>query len=97
MDANSSDEEWVILDCEGIGSVDSTAIDSLDDLLTDLEARGVVAIGVARANEMVLAMLDRAGLLSPGGRIDVYPTINAAVHAFERRPSGRAGPSPSRP
>jgi len=87
LEANPGDKEWVVLDCEGIGSLDSTAIDELDDLLTDLHTRGVHAIGVARANELVLAMLDRAGLLSPAGSIDVYPTINAAVRAFRRRPS----------
>lgn len=100
MEANPGDEEWVILDCEGIGSVDSTAIDALNDLVTDLQTRSVVAIGVARANGVVLGMLDRADLLAPEGPIDVYPTINAAVHAFRRRtPSrpGRAGPPASWP
>lgn len=100
MEANPGDEEWVILDCEGIGSVDSTAIDALAELVTDLQTHGVVAIGVARANEVVLGMLDRAELLAPAGTIDVYPTINAAVHAFTERPPsrpGRAGPPASWP
>jgi high affinity sulfate transporter 1 len=86
LDADAGATAWVVLDCEGIGSVDSTATDELEELLRDIQARGVVTIGVARANDAVLAMLGRAGLLSPAGPVDVYPTINAAVRAFQRRP-----------
>jgi sulfate permease, SulP family len=86
--ANPGREEWVVLDCEGIGSVDATAVEELEELAADLAADGVGAIGVARANEVVLGTLGRAGLLGPDGPLVVYPTINAAVRAFEERATG---------
>jgi SulP family sulfate permease len=86
--ANPGWEEWVVLDCEGIGSVDATAVEELEELAADLAADGVGAIGVARANEVVLGTLGRAGLLGPDGPLVVYPTINAAVRAFEERATG---------
>jgi SulP family sulfate permease len=88
LEANPGREEWVVLDCEGIGSVDATAVDELEELVADLAAGGVGTIAVARANEVVLGMLGRAGLLGPTGPVTVYPTINAAVRAFEERTPG---------
>jgi hypothetical protein len=44
-------------------------------------------IGIARANDRVLRRLGRAGLIQPDGPAVVFPTINAAVRAFEQRPT----------
>jgi high affinity sulfate transporter 1 len=85
MDDNPGDEEWVVIDAEGIGALDASALDMLRELLDRLVARGVAVVAVARANERVLDRLARAGLLEPGGMIGVFPTINAAVRGFEER------------
>jgi SulP family sulfate permease len=78
---NPGDEHWVVLDFEGVGAVDATAIDTLGTLVDDFRARGIV-LAVARANERALAPLRRAGLLDDGG-LRIYATIRLAVRAFE--------------
>lgn len=82
---NPGEEEWLVLDFEGVGALDSTAADALADLLERLQGSGVAVIGVARANDRVLALLGRAALLAPLGPLEVYPTINAAVRAYRQR------------
>ena len=82
---NAGDEEWLVLDFEGVGALDSTAADALAGLLVRLRATGIVHVGVARANHEVLGLLGRAELLAPVGPIVVYPTINAAVRAYRQR------------
>ncbi|MFN0091712.1 MAG: SulP family inorganic anion transporter [Acidimicrobiales bacterium] len=84
---NPGDEEWLVLDCEGIGALDVTAVDGLAELAGRLAQRRLAVIAVARANERVLALLRRAGLLEPDGPFREFPTINSAVRAFR---AGRA-------
>jgi high affinity sulfate transporter 1 len=88
LDENPGAEEWVVLDFEGIGAVDATAVDVLAELLGELDAEDVAVVGVARANQRTLDRLGRAGLLAPDGPAVVFPTINAAVAAFGRRGGG---------
>ncbi len=78
--------EWVILDFEGIGALDATALDGLEELLGRLERAGVRTVAIARANAEVLGRLRRTRLVEPGGAIRIFPTINAAVRAFRLRP-----------
>jgi high affinity sulfate transporter 1 len=88
LDENPGEEEWVVLDFEGIGEIDATALDGLAEVAELLIARNVTTIAVARANHRTLDRLERAGLLAPQGPIERFPTINAAVTAFERRTVG---------
>lgn len=81
----SGDEEWVVLDFEGIGALDATALDGLAELAGRLTHLGVDVIAVARPNEAVLRRLERAGLVAPGGPLRAFPTINSAVRAFRGR------------
>jgi high affinity sulfate transporter 1 len=85
VEQNPGEEEWLVLDFEGVGEADTTAIDMLADLLDDQQRAGRV-VAIARANDRVLRRLDRAGLVEPTGAAIVFPTINAAVRAFEHRP-----------
>lgn len=79
-------EHWVVLDFEGIGSVDATAVESLCELVDELHAERVV-VGTARANDMVVGQLERGGVVERIGRENVHATINRAVQAFrEARP-----------
>lgn len=82
---NPGDEEWVVLDFEGIGALDATALQTLADLHTRLGAAGVHVVAVARPNDLVIARLRRAALLEPDGPWRLYPTINSAVRAYRRR------------
>ena len=85
LDENPGAEEWVVLDFEGIGEIDTTALDELAELLDELRAEGVDTVAVARANERTLARLRRGGLLAPNGHLRSFRTINAAVRAFQQR------------
>lgn len=84
LDANPGRENTVVLDMEGIGSVDTTAVDYLAELVDELEAGGMV-VGLARANHEVLELLTRAGLIARLGSDRVFPTINAAVQEHRSR------------
>ena len=85
LDDSPGVEDWFVLDCEGIGALDATAVDMLRQLVVSLRERQVHVVAVARANERVLATLRRGGLVEPDGDLRVYPTINAAVEAFRSR------------
>ncbi len=86
VEENPGEEERLVLDFEGVGEADTTAVDMLVELLDEHGKQGRV-IGIARANDRVLRRLARAGLLEPDGPAIVFPTINAAVRAFQQRPS----------
>ena len=82
---NPGGEEWFVMDCEGIGELDASALDALRELFDVLTGQGVEVIAVARANERVLHRLQRAELVQPTGPVRVFPTINGAVRAFHAR------------
>ena len=81
MDRNPGAERWVVLDFEGIGSVDATAVEGLCELVDELHEQGVV-IGTARANPIVVGQLQRGGVIERIGDDNVHATINRAVQAF---------------
>ncbi len=83
IELNPGEETMVVLDMEGVGSIDTTAVDQVAELVTDLRGRGL-RIAIARANERVLDVFERAGIVDLLGPGNVYPTINAAVAAFRR-------------
>ena len=55
-------------------------------LLAEVAELRVTMVGVARANDRVLARLDSAELLDPIGPLRVFPTINGAVKAYRQQP-----------
>ncbi|MDY7106127.1 MAG: SulP family inorganic anion transporter [Actinomycetota bacterium] len=82
---NPGEERHIVLDFEGVGSIDTTAVDHLEALLDDADEQGL-RVSIARANDDVLELLGRCGLRARLGEENLYPTINAAVAAFRRRP-----------
>jgi SulP family sulfate permease len=84
---NPGEEEWLVLDFEGIGALDATALDVLAELVRTVRRSGLRVVAVARANEAVLTRLGRAGLLEPAGPLRVFPTINSAVRAYRQQRS----------
>jgi len=83
IEANPGEETTVVLDMEGIGSIDTTAVDHLADLFDDLRAGGY-GVSLARPNIAVVEILRRADLLGEDGP-QVFATINAAVTDHRRR------------
>ncbi len=86
LQANPGREEWVVLDFEGVGEIDATAIEMLEEVIAEQERAGVV-IAIARANPRAIERLERSGLC----RKHRYATINSAVKAFNSR-SQRSDP-----
>ncbi len=82
LERNPGDEDWLVLDFEGVGDLDATALDGLADLTESLAGQGLRRVAVARANRRVVERLRRVSLLAPEGPLHDYPTINAAVRAF---------------
>jgi len=85
LTSNPGDETWLVLDFEGVGDIDTTALDGLRELTEALTRTGLV-VAVARANAPVTALLARSGLVVQGGvgpTLRPFPTLKAAVTAFE--------------
>jgi MFS superfamily sulfate permease-like transporter len=72
----------VLISAEAITDIDITALDGLDDYVTDLRARGV-AVGIARLKTEVADQLERAGVLA-GISEAVYLEVDDGVEAFKR-------------
>ena len=84
IESNPGVEMSVVLDLEGIGSIDTTAVDHLAELVEELQRDGIV-VSLARGNRRVLDLLQRSGLMEQLGDDRVFPTINAAVEEHRRR------------
>ena len=74
----------VVLDLEGIGSIDTTAADELMELVESLHGDGI-GVSLARGNQHVLGVIERSGLGELIGPEHIHPTINAAVADYRRR------------
>jgi high affinity sulfate transporter 1 len=80
--------EWVVVDASPINWIDATALQRLDELRGELAARDIT-LGVARAKLSLGRafnpswVAERAGIGLRG-----FPTLKAAVRAFEQRKSG---------
>ena len=96
LEANPGREDWLVLDFEGIGALDASALDGLGDLIEQLGSTGVTHVAVARANADVVGRLRRVGLLAPEGPLRHYPTINSAVRDFRRSRDEDIRPGTSR-
>lgn len=82
LERNPGEERWIVLDFEGIGDVDATAVDVLAEVVAEQRAAGRV-VAVTRTNRRALEKLERAGLTDPERGFRVFATIRAAVRAFE--------------
>lgn len=77
-------QRFVVLDFEGIGDVDATALDMLRDLADVLQGRKI-QVSIARANPRALDRVATAGLLAPDGPVQSHATILGAVRATEHQ------------
>ncbi|MGN2639860.1 SulP family inorganic anion transporter [Nocardia takedensis] len=84
VDRAPTPTEWVVIAAEPITGLDTTAVDELVDLDTYLEGRGI-RLAFAEMKGPIKDSLIRFGL---GDRFDAghfFPTVEAAVEAFEHR------------
>lgn len=75
------DPKAVIVDCEMMYEVDTTAIDGLVNLRSDLGEDGIELI-LARVHKPVLDFLEKSGMLKELGEGNTYPKVLDAVNAF---------------
>jgi high affinity sulfate transporter 1 len=74
---------WVVIAAEPITDIDTTAAAMLDDLESELEARGIT-LGFAELKDPVKARLRRYGALTRVGDDRVFPTVGTAVSGYLR-------------
>jgi high affinity sulfate transporter 1 len=80
----------VLLNCEAMVDVDSTAVEAIESLVLELQARGM-AVSLARVHVELAELLERAGILELIGRDQVYPTLPTALAGYEARRGGMGG------
>jgi MFS superfamily sulfate permease-like transporter len=73
--------QWFVLQAEAIGRIDSTAGQVLEELVDELQRRGVV-VAMCELKHDLTDQLERAGLLDRIGHDHVFTTVDAAVAAF---------------
>jgi high affinity sulfate transporter 1 len=97
--ATADPPRWIVVASEPITDVDTTAADMLEDLDESIHARGVSLV-FAEMKDPVRGKLDRYGLTRMIDRRRFFPTVGAAVAAYQQetgeawgRPAGGARPS----
>ena len=72
---------WVVICAEPIIDVDTTAADSLTELIAELSAREIV-VAFAELKRPVEDQLAKYGVVRVDGGPDLFPTIGSSVHAY---------------
>ncbi len=86
--------EWFLLNMEANIEVDLTALDALEDLRSELAARGIV-VALARVKKELRDDLDAAGFAARVGPGRVYMTLPTAVAAYSSDYAARHGAPPA--
>jgi SulP family sulfate permease len=90
---SAASPEWLLLNMEANVEVDLTALDALEDLRAELDARDVT-VALARVKTDLRADLDRFGLTGRLGPQRIYPTLPTAVAAYADEFAQRHGRPP---
>ena len=80
---------WVVFDAESVTHADSTGLEALDDLTKDLRRDGITLV-VAGLRTRMQEQLDLAGVTETIGRERFFPSVSAAVEAFEAQEGTRS-------
>ena len=78
--AQEAPVRWLILDCQGVVSIDTTAMEAVSTLMDDLDESGI-GFMVARSRTAVRKQLRRSGLTARIGEQHFFPTMRTAVGA----------------
>jgi high affinity sulfate transporter 1 len=92
--ASRTPVEWVIIDASPINWIDATALQRLDELRSELAARDIM-LGITRARLSLNRAFNPRWVAKrlPAMELRRFPTVKAAVHAFERRKLDDAAPA----
>ena len=93
VDAAATPIEWVVVDASPVNIVDYTAVKMLDELRAELEGRGIV-LASARAKQSLQRYFKPHWVHERGQESNhpSFPTIKAAIDAFEHRPRSEDTP-----
>jgi MFS superfamily sulfate permease-like transporter len=80
---------WLVFDAEAVTHIDATGLEALLDLAIDLGRSGITLV-VARLRTQMQEQLVAGGVVDILGPECFYPTIRAAVAAFESAGRGEA-------
>lgn len=80
--ASLSPPEWLVFDAEAVTHADSTGLDALASLARDLRRDGITLV-LARLRSPMQEQLELAGVLDEIGRDHLFPTVRAAVDAYQ--------------
>lgn len=84
IDNAGADLRCFVLDAEAISDMDTTSLETLEELNADLERKGV-EFWIARANAPLRASFQAAGLTGKIGAENIFPSVRAAVDAYARK------------
>jgi high affinity sulfate transporter 1 len=73
---------WLVLDADAITHVDTTGLQALVEVAKDLR-REEITLTIARLQTRMANQLEAGGVIDVVGRGHLYPTVRAAVDAFE--------------
>jgi MFS superfamily sulfate permease-like transporter len=91
VDSHPVPVAWFVLNAEANVEVDITALDAVDALRRELDARGIV-FALARVKRDLLDDLDAYGLTAAVSADRIFPTLPTAVEAYrEWRATGGGG------
>ena len=84
IDGATTRTRWLVLDAEGIPSIDATGIGMLELLIKQLGDDGI-GIAIARAKKPLVDSLERAGLVDRIGPSNFHPNVETAVDECSKR------------
>jgi MFS superfamily sulfate permease-like transporter len=85
--ANTSPKpQWFLLDAEPINNIDVTGVTTLDEIITEMESRGIT-FTIARMKGEVKSMLNKAGVLDRVGKDHIFSSVREGFAAFTRNHS----------
>ena len=90
IEAEKVPVRWVVINAEAIIEIDATAAGRLEQLVEELQQRGIV-VAMARVKQDLQQQLLRTRIVPLLGQQRFFPTLPSAVAAFEAADSGAAG------
>lgn len=87
IQASPNPVRWFLVDMQAVWEIDVTAAEALSRLARELQQAGI-SLRIARANRPLREKLERIGLAAQLGA-DYYPSVHAAVEAFQKEQSDK--------
>lgn len=84
IQAERTPVEWLVLNMEANVEIDITAIDMLEELRAELNAKNII-FAMTRVKQDLYLELEKAGFLKNIQAEHIYPTLHTAIAAFEQR------------